>query len=225
LFAFHCAGVKARTAATRPLVALVAVADLSVEVVDQWLQRGLVGRRHPGLCLGRVGGELRNGGRGGVVGVGRNTGGGEHQHADAVVAEDRPEVVRGLLHRGVVLDRVVELLQRRNAVAEDETKLAWPAPSPWAALALARAACRSLTRSLMSVVALALMPARVVGTALLPLLPDVVAAPTVAPAVPANAAPEAKAMAPIQLSRVCMRTPLVRLRLVGAGEVNDRPHR
>jgi hypothetical protein len=95
-----------------------------------------------------------------------------------------------------------------------ETRLAWFAPSPVAALTLAMAALRSLTRSVMSVAALALMPARVVGTVLAPLLPeDPGAAAAAVPATATSVAPEARAMAPSRVNRVCacsMRTPLVR---------------
>ena len=44
LSAFHWAGVKASTVAASPLVAFGRGADLAVEVVDQGLQLGLVGR-------------------------------------------------------------------------------------------------------------------------------------------------------------------------------------
>ena len=116
--AFHWAGVKASTVAARPLVALVAVLIWLLRSLIRGCTRGLVGRGHPCLRLGRVRGELRDGGGGGVVGLGGDAGGGQHQPVDAVAAEDRPEVVGRLLQRAVTLDRLVELLQRCDVGAE-----------------------------------------------------------------------------------------------------------
>ena len=55
MFAFHWAGVKARTVAASPLVALGGAVDLAVEVVDQRLQCHLVRGGHVRLRLGLVG--------------------------------------------------------------------------------------------------------------------------------------------------------------------------
>src|ERR1700677_2651786 len=87
-----------------------------------------------------------------------------------------------------------------------DARVAWLAPKPLAPPTLPIAALRCVTPSVMSVAALALMPARLAGTALSPLLPEDpgVAAPAVAAAAP-NVAPEARAMAPSRTSggRAC----------------------
>ena len=65
----------------------------------------------------------------------------------------------------------------------------WPEPRPLAAFTLLIAESSELTRSVMSVLALALIPASVLGTSLLPLLPVLPVAPELPPGVVAPAAP------------------------------------
>ena len=92
--------------------------DLAVEIVDQRLQHTLVGRGDVRLRLGGDGCEVRDGSRDGVVGCRRHPGGGQHERVDAIVAEDPREIVRGLLHRAVALNGLVELLQRGDVGTE-----------------------------------------------------------------------------------------------------------
>ena len=132
--------------------------DLALEVVDQGCSWAWLAAVTCACAL--VASAVRRGigGRGGVVSDGCDPRGREHEHVDAEVAEDRAEVVRRLLHRGVTLNRLVQLLQRSDVGVEVRHQARWLEPRPLAALTLAIAALRAFTRSVTSVAALALMP-------------------------------------------------------------------
>ena len=146
--AFHCAGVKASTVAARPLVALVAV--------PIWLLRSsMSGCSRPGwpavtCACALVASAVRFGMAVVVASVraGGDPGGGQHQHVDAVVAEDRPEVVRRLLHRACrPASSGSSCCSGAMSAPRYEARPAWLEPRPLAPLTLAIAALRALTRS------------------------------------------------------------------------------
>ena len=93
-------------------------ADLAVEVVDQRLQVAWLAGVTRACALAASAVRF---GMAVVVAWSASAAiraAGSTSTVDAVVAEDRPEVVGRLLHRAVTLNRLVELLQRRDVGAE-----------------------------------------------------------------------------------------------------------
>ena len=138
-----------------------------------------------------------------MVGLGGDAGGGQDQPVDAVAAEDRPEVVGGLVQRAVPLNRLVQLLQRRDVGAEvrHQGGLARAEPLGRVDLGDGRVEVVDPIGDVRGRLGLDAGQGRRDGAG--PLLPEALA--VAAPAVPATApsvAPEARAMAPSRVNRV-----------------------